>query len=289
MGRRWIAAAALATAAWGTSTGVRADDAPPVDKSGYNLFNPTPDSALRDFNPDRPAKSTGPYTVDAGRVQLEADFASYTYQKTGGVRSTTVLGPNPNLKIGITSFLDLQINWGPLMWLDVEDHNTGASDRWSGQSDLFVHAKVNLWGNDGGKTAFALIPWVKAPVASSGLGNGATEGGVIAALQASLPGNASLLLNAEVDWLKDDNGSGMHANYIGAAGVTLPVIKDVSFTAELWSQINDDPAGATTQVSIDGAFAWQVRPNLQLDAGVNVGLTRDTPQLQLSSGVSYRF
>jgi hypothetical protein len=30
--------------------------------------------------------------------------------------------------------------------------------RFNGPSDLFLRTKINLWGNDGGKSAFALIP-----------------------------------------------------------------------------------------------------------------------------------
>ncbi len=268
----------------------RADDGDPMpDKSGYHLFNPVPDSALRNFSPDRPAKSTGPYTIDAGRVQLETDFAVFSLQKVDGVRTTSLLAPNPNLKIGITNFLDVQINLAPFMALRIEDKVAATDARWSGQGDLFLRAKLNLWGNDGGKTAFALIPWLKAPTAAEGLGNRATESGLIGSLQVSLPGDASLLFNSEVDWLKDATAGGYHGNFINAAGITVPVVKDVSFTAEIWSQITDDPDGTVRQYSADVALAWTVHPNLQLDAGANFGLNRDTPQLQLYSGVSYRF
>ncbi len=265
------------------------DDKPSVDKSGYHLLNPVPDSALRSFSPDRPTKSTGPFTVDAGRTQLEMDFFYYTLQKQDGVRTTTLVGPNPNLKIGLTNNIDLQINMAPFMTLGVEDKVGGTHDRWSGQGDLFLRSKIAFWGNDGGKTAFALIPWLKAPTAATGLGNGATEGGVIAALQVSLPGDASLLFNSEVDWLKDATAGGTHGNYINAVGVTVPVIKDVSFSAELWSQVTDDPDGTVRQFSIDTALAWTVQPNLQLDIGANFGLNAATPQLQLYAGVARRF
>ena len=37
---------------------------------------------------------------------------------------------------------------------------TGASSTMWGVNDVFLRTKVNLWGNDGGSTAFALIPYV---------------------------------------------------------------------------------------------------------------------------------
>ena len=265
------------------------DDKPAPDKSGYHLFNPVPESAMRSFSPDRPTKSTGPFTVDAGHAMLEMDFFYFTRQKLDGVRTTTLLGPNPNLKIGLTSNIDVQINLAPFMTLSVEDKIAGTNDRWSGQGDLFLRSKIALWGNDGGKSAFALVPWLKAATAANGLGNGATEGGLIAALQVSLPGDASLLFNSEVDWLKDATAGGYHGNYINAVGVTVPVVKDVSFSAELWTQVTDDPDGTVRQVSFDTALAWQVQPNLQFDVGANFGLNTATPQLQLYAGVARRF
>jgi hypothetical protein len=46
-----------------------------------------------------------------------------------------------------------------------------------------VRAKVNLWGNDGGSSAAGLIPYVKAPSATLGIGNGAVEEGLLAPVQ----------------------------------------------------------------------------------------------------------
>ena len=79
--RLWPACAVALTVCHGTASA-----APPVvslepaakpaanpaaaDKSGYTLFNPTPDDALRTFSPDRPTKSNGPLTVDAGRFPV---------------------------------------------------------------------------------------------------------------------------------------------------------------------------------------------------------------------------
>src|SRR2546423_15411810 len=51
------------------------------DKSQFNLFNPTPRDQMRELNTDRPDRTEGPYTVDAGHVQLELDLASYSYDR----------------------------------------------------------------------------------------------------------------------------------------------------------------------------------------------------------------
>ena len=266
----------------------RSDEAAP-DKSQYTLFNPTPEDKLRSFSPDRPAKSTGPFTIDAGHWQYELDFFNYTYQRTGPVRTTTWTGPNPTLKAGLTNNIDIEANIAPYVNIATRDSSAGTKSVADGAGDLFVRAKINLWGNDGGKTAAALIPYIKAPTAADGVGNGATEGGVIAALSISLPNDASLTLNSEVDSLQNGSGSGYHANYVNVAGISMPLIKDVTVTGEFWSSINDDPAGVVRQYSLDGAIAWTVKPNVQLDAGVNLGLNSDTPDVQVYAGLAQRF
>jgi hypothetical protein len=43
------------------------------------------------------------------------------------------------------------------------------------------------------------------------------------------------------------------------------------------------------QYSLDAAAAFLVSNNVQLDAGVNFGLNRNTPDVELYSGVALRF
>src|SRR6202789_353616 len=96
--------AALTVAVSLTAAGAaRADDAsapaPAPDKSNFTLFNPTPIDDLRSLCTDRPTKSTGPCTVDAGHWQVESDVFNLTYDTSGGADTTTVLYTNPTLKL----------------------------------------------------------------------------------------------------------------------------------------------------------------------------------------------
>jgi Putative MetA-pathway of phenol degradation len=264
-------------------------ESPATDKSQYNLFNPTPDKDLRSFAPDRPAKGTGPTTVDAGRIVVELEAINYARQKSNGVQTTTWVGPNPTLKIGLTDRIDFQINWAPFQQVKVHDSIAGTTDRFSGSTDLFLRSKINLWGNEGGKTAFAIVPFVKAPTAPENLGNRATEAGVILPFSLSLGNDISLAVTSEVDHLRNSVGSGYHQGYVNSIGLSGPLMKDVTLTGELWSSINRDPGNTIRQYSFDTALAWMARPDLQFDVGANIGLNSETPALQLYTGVSRRF
>ena len=103
----------------------RADDAPPPDKSKFTLFNPTPVADLRGLCTDRPTKSTGPCTVDAGHWQVESDVYNYTRMSVGGMTTTTELFTNPTLKLGLTNTLDFEINIAPYERIATHVSSTG--------------------------------------------------------------------------------------------------------------------------------------------------------------------
>jgi hypothetical protein len=147
-------------------------------KNQYWLLNPVPPDQIRSFSTDRPTKSNVPYTVDAGHFQYETDLVNFTHQVTGSVHTNAILVPNPTFKVGVTNNADLEVNV-PFAGVHTHDTSTGSSSTLWGIGDTFVRSKINLWGNDGGDTAAAVIPYVKAPSAPLGIGNGAVEGGLI--------------------------------------------------------------------------------------------------------------
>src|SRR3954447_26112230 len=74
------------------------------DKSGYTLFNPTPRSAMREMQTDRPDVTESPFTVDAGHLQIELSLAEYA--RDGGSEGWDVLPTN--IKLGVLNNVDVQ-------------------------------------------------------------------------------------------------------------------------------------------------------------------------------------
>ena len=300
-----IAAAAALALLWAANTPACAQSAdPPIvnktpkaskskakpDKNQYWLLNPVPADQIRSFNTDRPTKANVPYTVDAGHFQYETDLVNFTHQVIGSVHTNTntIMAPNPTFKVGVTNNADVEVNV-PVAGIHTFGSSTVPSSTVWGIGDTFVRAKVNLWGNDGGSSAAALIPFVKAPSAPIGIGNGAVEEGLIAPLALSLPNDFTLLLVPEIDALKNSLDNSRHGNFIFDVNLSREVIKNVTVYVELWSDYNDDPVVKTTQVSFDVALAWVVVPNVQLDVGANFGLNSVTPAVQVYTGLSQRF
>ncbi|VFU09017.1 putative MetA-pathway of phenol degradation [Methylocella tundrae] len=271
----------------------RADDsAPAPDKSAYSLFNPTPTDAMRAFEPERPAKILNPFTVDAGHFQIESDFLSYTHANVAGAGTTQFETTDPTIKLGLTSSIDLELDfYGYLTSATHSNQTGGLIANGHGFGDTIIKTKINLVGNDGGDFAMALVPFVKAPSAAPGLGNGVVEGGVALPMQINLPSDFVLALQTEYDVLKNANDSQRYANLVNIANLSHSlsfISKDLSASVEFFSAVGTDPF-TPAEYTLDLGLAYLIRPNVQLDAGANFGLTRASPGLNLYTGVTTRF
>jgi hypothetical protein len=264
---------------------------PPPDKSGFSAFHPTPDADLRSLCTDRPTKSTGPCTVDAGHIQIESDIANVTIDHTGGFDTTTTLATDPTIKLGLTNTIDGELSIVPYETITTKDRATGVTTRASGVGDLYGRLKINVLGDDSGDVAVAFVPYVKAPTAPLGVGNRAVEAGIIVPISVNLPMNWQLTIDPEADLLKNNADNGRHLNASGLLSFSRPASKTVTLSVELWSDVNYDPQKTVTQVSADLGVAWipASMPNVQLDGGVNFGLNNVTPAAQVYIGVSRRF
>lgn len=286
----------LATAFTVLSSSAHADDEstpdPGVaDKSGYNLFNPTPDDQMRKFTPDRPTKGFSVRTVDAGHFEMETDLVNYTYSKYLGITSRSFEGLDPNLKVGITNWADLELQFNGLQSMQSVESGSGATVAHGiGFGDVFLRMKVNLFGNDDGPAGLAIIPYVKLPSSVPIISNGAVEGGLIVPFALRLPQDYIVTLMTEVDALKNADNSGTHPNFVNLIGVSHPIpgIEGANGMVELFSSTGTDPASPLIY-TFDLGMNFRLDEHTILDFGLNLGLNKAAPKAQLYTGVSVRF
>jgi hypothetical protein len=269
-----------------------AADAPAApDKNGYTFFHPTPDNELRAFAPDRPPKADSATTVDAGHFQYETDLVNYAQTNFGGVTTRVYQAFDPVWKFGLTNWADFELQYNGYQDFRATSNSTGAVvASGSGFGDVFVKSKINLFGNDGGSAALAVIPYVKLPSSAPFISNGVVEGGLIAPLQLQLPQDFGLTLMTEVDALKDAADDGRHANFVNLVNLNHPVpgIKNLSAAVEFYSSVGTD-ADTPPIYTFDTALIYLLTPNVQLDAGADFGLNSAAPNLQVFVGLSQRF
>lgn len=236
---------------------------------------------------DRPTKANAACTVPAGDWQLETDIGNDTRDSQPGMRIETAYFTNPTLKYGVSDRLDLQLNWAPQLHVETTDRATGTRSSLSGAGDLYLRMKARIYQSD--TATVALLPFVKAPTARTGLGNDTWEGGLALPVNIVLPNCFALTLGPELDWLADRDGSSEHVAIGNVINLARPLTPRLSLAVELWSSINRDPAQTLAQYSADIAASYLLNPLLQLDVGANVGLNDRTPDMQIYVGLSHRF
>ena len=258
------------------------------DKSGYNLFNPTPDTLLREMATDRPDKTESAYSVDAGHYQIEMDLLSFTYDRSDAETLEAWAIAPINLKVGVLNNVDLQLIAESYNIQRTTDRSTNSSTRLSGFGDLLLRCKTNLWGNDGGPTALSVMPFVKLPTNQNGLGNGAVEGGVIFPFAMELPADWGFGAQAEVDYIQDSGSSDYHGEFINTVTVSHDIVGKLGGYVELFSNVSTE-AGAKWIATFDFGFTYAITRDIQLDAGMNIGLTDAADDLNPFIGLSMRY
>ena len=266
--RSWIGAAAL-----GISTGL----------AGGAHAEP-----LRDFCPDRPGKGSPSCVVDPGVFQLEMSALDAGFQRSAPGPTDTYAVGALELRLGLTPSMEGQVQWTPYSQVRVRE--AGQTTRTEGVGDLIFLLRRSLRNPDGSGFSVALQPFVSAPTGKRGVGAGGWQGGLVVPLSVPLSDDLALGMAPEVDITRDADGEGTHLTWTMAAGLSWPV-GPVTLGAELWGSIDDDPADRAHRASMDLTLAWQPpgRHDLQFDVGVYGGLTRDTPDLEVSAGLSRRF
>lgn len=251
-----------------------------------------PITPAREMSTDRPDKTESPYTVEAGRFQFELDFVSYTIDRyrEGETRfrvETLNIAPI-NLKAGLTDSTDLQIILDSYVRQSITDRTTGVRDAIDGFGDVTVRLKHNLWGNDGGDTALALMPFVKLPTNSNGLGNDAVEFGLIVPLAIAVSDRVGIGLMTEIDFLEESDGNGYAPSFVNSATVSFALTDALGLYTEVFTERSIE-RGAEWVVTFDTGLTFAISDDTQLDAGVNLGITRAADDLNIFVGLSRRF
>src|ERR1044071_1389658 len=118
-----------------------------VDKSGYNLFKPTPSAPLREMG----ALYENAYTVDAGHVQVETYPFGYRFHEEHSAHQKRVtegwtFAPM-NLRLGVLRNVESQLALSPYTTVRMNDCLASRTEKAHGFGDLVPRVRVNLWGN----------------------------------------------------------------------------------------------------------------------------------------------
>jgi len=265
---------------------------PAADKSQYHLFNPTPRELMRALSTDRPDKTESAYTVDAGHFQLESDLVNYTYDHdTAGGSDTRVEAWSVgaiNVKAGLLNWMDLQLVLDTYNHVATEDRVAGETVKQNGLGDLTTRVKMNLWGNDGGRTALAVMPFVKFPTNQDDLGNDDVEGGIILPLAVELPAGWGMGVMTEFDFVRNNADDGYRTDFVNSITFGHDLVGKLGGYLEFFSLVSSE-SGSDWVGTLGIGFTYGFTDDLQLDFGVNLGLTRAAEDINPFLGLSWRY
>lgn len=239
---------------------------------------------------DRPDQTESAYTVDAGRFQVEMDLLRLTLDsdRVGGddVRTEVWAVAPFNLKAGLRHDLDLQLVLNPFIHARFEDREAGTVNQAMGFGDLQTRLKLNLWGNDGGRTALAMMPFVKWPLPQSSLRNGRLEGGVIFPFALDLGRGWGLGAMTEFDFAA--GADGYDAEFVNSITLARELSRRFGMYVEFYTVTGSAP-GFRWQGQVDVGWTCALGEDVQLDLGCNFGVTEAAPDFNPFVGLSRRF
>lgn len=225
----------------------------------------------RELSADRPDATESPITVEPGRYQVESTLWGLTRNDS----LTTWTLAESNFKAGLTPNSDLQLVLRP--WIHEEAGGEGFGD-------VDVRFKFNLWGNDGGKTAAALMPFVSLPSGSQ-VSVGEWEGGLIFPISVELTENLSLGVQAEIDriWNEDDRSHAWDFSH------TVVLGRSCSDELGVFIEYVGAAGDHRYEASLFGGVTYATSENVQWDMAIGRGLTDAADDWSFVQGVTIRF
>jgi len=274
----------------------RGDEPTSEDKCHYTLFNPTPSESLRVWRTDHAGIT--PYTIDAGHFELDVVAVSYAYdeQDFGGsfrARSEAWSYGITQIKLGLLNRLDAEVIFRPYQTITgtlKAGSTTIVRETVSGFGDVVSRLKLNVWGNDGGKTALSISGDIKYPAAKHGideLGNGQFEGGPAVEFAAQLPWDFELRINSAVDFFEDGSDARQAAfgNLISLSHCIVSKLEGYCVFDTSISTIT----GAEWVGLVKVGLNYRVAKNVELYLGNSFGVTDNAFDYAPFLGIAARF
>jgi len=257
---------------------------PDTSKRSYSLFHPTPRTKMRDFQTDRPDITESAYTVDAGHFQVESDAYKLTFNKNQGVRTSESTFNLANLKIGLNNSTDLQLVLPFYVEERTKINGMYTDTKRSGFNDFTLRLKKNLWGNDAGKTALAVMPFINAQTGNDVEGK-RLEGGVVVPFNLELSKTWSFGAQGQFSLLRTEDRK-YDKELLNSVTVGKDFSKSTSAFVE--SHYTYNFSQKNFEVFLNGGFVYSITDNFNVDLGINYGLKKGTDHVYFI-GYSFRY
>jgi hypothetical protein len=232
---------------------------------------------------DRPDQTESPVVVRPGYVQLEAGALHEVGADSAAGRLTEV--GSVLARIGLAGAVELRL--GFLGW---QRAAAPGAEPARGFSDLSVGFKVALREGEGLSPSAAVIGTMLVPVGQEALRAEGVDPEVRLAIAHDLGGAFSLGYNLGAAWATTVDGAGTASTHV-AGLYTLVLARSfggrVGAFVEAFGTVTPSDEHPSSH-GLNGGITFGVRPNLQLDASVGMGLDRAGPEWFAGLGIAVR-
>lgn len=241
--------------------------------------------------PPRPlAPEPNPYTIEPGRFAIEVDAVNYTRDRRDGITTTALEWP-VTLRVGILHNFEFQVQVETFVWERARNQETETN---SGFGNVYLRPKVNIWGNDreieGGRTAFAVMPFLKLPTETHGLGNNVIEGGIMFPFDVDLVDRLILEITPEIGIFRDDpdRRTGYHPEAAALFSLNYEATEIITVFGEFFAAVSAESGSPWIGVVAAGV-TFDLDPHTVIEPAVALGVTREADDYNFALTLVRRF
>ena len=238
---------------------------------------------------DRPDFVESAEVVGKGRFQLETGFARERGVDSPGVKRQSSSTPTL-LRFGVSDGIELRLETDGFLRARFDDGATATVTRESGFADLSLGLKWHMQDGDEstGRPAIAWLLHLDVNSGSAAFRGNGSRPSLRAVVEWELPLGLSVGAMAGVG---ADRGSagGRFATGILALTVARAWTPEFRTFVELAGQRIASAKNGGSVLSFDVGAAYLLSHSTQVDVAMSRGLTRASPDLQLTTGLSIRF
>lgn len=208
-------------------------------------------------------------TVAPGRCLLEVDVLSWSRDREAGQKYTTFGAASTFLTAGLTANWDVQV--GAEVFINQKFEESGSRESQSGRGDVYLRTKWRFLESEETGTSMALLPYIKLPTNTGGVGNDSVEGGLIVPFQTSLPGECDFAAMVELDVVRNDRDDGYGSYWFASASLSRQVRKAIGLYAE--ATIGRPSGGAAWASTLGAGATFAMSESLWWDYSLSRGVS----------------
>lgn len=212
-----------------------------------------------------------PQTIEPGKFLLRMDAITVGVNRDSSEPNKyTALGlASSILSIGMTQNVDVQV--GAQFFVRQTYQYRGANSSHSGWGDTSFRTKWTFWRDPAAGMAAAVIPFVKLPSKTTGIGNNHVEGGVIVPWSRSLGSDSEAGAMAEWDLVRNDANNGYDSRWFASGFARQHIVGGFGAYAEATLAVSSASASSFAG-TVGGGVTFDFSKTFQVDYNISRGL-----------------